>query len=166
MTLVVENLPVVLKDPGNKAAREALSFAAMLGGMAFTDALTHLGHCIGQSIGAVKHLTHGTTCALGGIIILDFLGEAIPDKTRRVGEILGLKLDEGLSGAELGKQVSGGFAAFTKSVGLPTTLSEAGITEDDLEKIAALIAAEPMLQMASPKKVDAGEALSLLKKAF
>ncbi|UWG96679.1 iron-containing alcohol dehydrogenase [Dehalobacter sp. DCM] len=166
MELVVKNLPVVLKDSQNLQAREALSFAAMLGGMAFSDAFTHMGHCIAQSIGAVKHITHGTSCALGDIMMLDYQGDATPEKTRRIGEILGLDLPKDLSANELAQKVKDGFVAFVKSVGMPTTLSEAGIAESDLPAIAKLVASEPMLQFASPKKANEEQALGILKKAF
>lgn len=166
MELVVQNLPVVLKDPHNLPAREALSFAASLGAMAFSDAFTHMGHCIAQSMGAVKHLTHGTSCALGDIMMLDYQGDATPEKTRRIGEILGLDLPKDLSAVDLAQKVKEGFVAFLKSLGLPTTLSEAGIAESDLAAIAKLVAAEPMLQFASPKKADEAQALAILKKAY
>lgn len=166
MQLVVKNLPLVLKDPMNYQAREALSFAAMLGGMAFTDSLVHLGHCIGQAIGAVTHIAHGTSCGLGIITVIEYLADAIPEKLRRVGEILNLELVKDLSDEELGKQVAAGFKAFCQSVGLPTALSEAGISETLLETIANLVSTDPVLQVFAPKKVDAAQALALLKKAY
>ncbi|NLP43201.1 MAG: iron-containing alcohol dehydrogenase [Peptococcaceae bacterium] len=166
MELVAQNLPIVLKEPQNYQARENLSFAAMLGGMAFTDALTHLGHCIAQSMGAVEHVSHGTSCGLAAIMILEYMADVVPEKTRRIGEILGLDLAEDLTAEELGKQVAAGFADFCKAAGIPTSLSEAGFKQDNLAAIAKLVAAEPMLQVAAPKKADEQQALALLQKAF
>ena len=45
-------LPIAVADGKNQVAREKMMEASFFAGMAFTNALVHLGHSIGHSIGA------------------------------------------------------------------------------------------------------------------
>jgi len=163
MQLVVANLPVAVKNPSDIKAREALSFAGMLAAMALNDAMIHLGHAIAHVVGALTHTVHGTCCALTTPIIVEYLADVLPDKVRRIGEILGLELKSDLPAGELGREVAAGIRAFEKGVGLPVTFSEANIPEATLAQVAQLVK-EGSPQ--SPKAVNPELTLELLKKAY
>ena len=163
MELVVDNLPAAVKDPSDIKAREALSFAGMLAAMALNDAMIHLGHAIAHVVGALTHVTHGTCCAITNPIIVEYFADVLPDKVRRIGEISGLKLKDGLTADQLGREVAEGIRAFQKGVGLPVTFSEAKIPESALEQVAQLVNEGATL---SPKAVNPELTLELLKRAY
>lgn len=165
MELILESLPVAVQNGSDLEARTNLSMAAMLAPMAFNDAMIHLGHSIAHSIGAVTHLTHGSCCALSTPMAMEFIADVIPDRVRKIGKIMGLNLPADMLPTELGQQVAASITAFSKKVGLPATLSEAGIAESALEAIAALIEHDGG-QFLSPKKMNKAEALAILQKYF
>ena len=61
--LILENLPLLLKDPGNIAARQATLRAAHYGGNAINTQLAGYVHAFAHSIGALYHIPHGKAIA-------------------------------------------------------------------------------------------------------
>ncbi|MBQ1820148.1 MAG: iron-containing alcohol dehydrogenase [Clostridia bacterium] len=61
--LVMENLPVLLKDPKNIEARQATLLAAHYGGNAINTQLAGYVHAFAHSIGALYHIPHGKAIA-------------------------------------------------------------------------------------------------------
>ncbi|MFW9946749.1 MAG: iron-containing alcohol dehydrogenase [Candidatus Odinarchaeota archaeon] len=62
---VIKYLPIAIKDGSNKEAREALSYAATLGGLSITNIGTTLPHGIGMAIGGhVPTIMHGESLAI------------------------------------------------------------------------------------------------------
>ncbi len=63
--LTLQWLPVAVKEPKNAQAREAMSLAASLGGMAISACGCQIGHSFSQTFGARHHVPHGLGCAWG-----------------------------------------------------------------------------------------------------
>jgi alcohol dehydrogenase class IV len=166
MSLVVGNLLPALADPGNTVAKTNLSLAATLGGISFGDSMVHLGHNIGQNVAALSHMAHGTSCALGVLAIIEYIADAVPDRLRFVASLFGVTVSDGLDNAELGRELARRYKVFCQNAGVPTSLSEAGVPEEVLPQAAAAIEADPILQVATPKRLDAQTALELLKKIY
>ena len=61
--LILENLPVLLEDPGNIEARQATLLAANYGGNAINTQLAGYVHAFAHSIGAMYHIPHGKAIA-------------------------------------------------------------------------------------------------------
>ncbi len=61
--LVMENLPILLKDPKNIEARQATLLAAHYGGNAINTQLAGYVHAFAHSIGALYHIPHGKAIA-------------------------------------------------------------------------------------------------------
>jgi alcohol dehydrogenase class IV len=59
ITKIHANLRTAWADPGNQQAREAMSFAALQGGLAFTNSSVCLVHGMSRPLGLVFHLAHG-----------------------------------------------------------------------------------------------------------
>ncbi len=64
ISLVAKHLVAAAKEPGDRAAREAMMLAACQGGMAFSNSSVALVHGMSRPIGAVFHLAHGLTNAM------------------------------------------------------------------------------------------------------
>jgi len=135
IALTVQYLPKAVGNGSDVEARTNMSFACLIAGMAFTDAKTHFGHAFGHSLGARHHVPHGTGCAIAQPGVIAVVAEHLPEKVRRVGELMGLLLGNDLSPAELGRKVSERIAAFNREIGVPT-LKQLRITESDLAPLA------------------------------
>lgn len=164
ISLVCKYLPRAVKDGSDIEARTNMSFAAMCAGYAFNDALTHLGHAIGHTLGSMFHIPHGNACAVAMPEIMEFIAEATPDGIRRVGMAMGLGTDESVSPKDAGKRVRDALRALNKEIG-QKTLRQHNIDEASLPAIANRAMAEG-LPMFAPKKVDNNDLLNILQKAY
>ena len=61
--MVFENLPILMEEPENIAARQAMCRAAHYGGNAINTQLAGYVHAIAHSIGALYHIPHGKAIA-------------------------------------------------------------------------------------------------------
>ena len=61
--LILENLPIALKDPHNEDARQATLLAAHYGGNAINTQLAGYVHAFAHSLGALYHIPHGKAIA-------------------------------------------------------------------------------------------------------
>lgn len=106
--LVLKWLPVAVKEPENCQAREKMSLAANLGGMAISACGCQIGHSFSQTFGAKNHIPHGLGCAWGlpGVMIY----------TARYGERANLE--------EVAGAMDVPFTADTDTMALAKALSE------------------------------------------
>jgi alcohol dehydrogenase class IV len=162
--LVAEYLPKAVKNGSDMEARTQMSFACLIAGMAFNDAVPHFGHAFGHTLGAFHHVPHGIGCAIAQPAVVEMVADIMPQKVRRIGEIMGLKLGKDLPSADMGKQVAEGIIAFTKEIGIPT-LKELNITESDLEPLAKGTMADVCFFFV-PKDLEMQDVLNAIKKSY
>jgi alcohol dehydrogenase class IV len=63
--LVIKYLPIAIKEPDNREAREGMSWANTLGGLAITEGGVTLPHGMGMAIGgSAPYVTHGEALAI------------------------------------------------------------------------------------------------------
>lgn len=136
---VVRWLPVAVRDGANYQAREELAIASNFTGIAFNDALVHLGHAIAHTVGAKFHLTHGTLCALALPEVMKYAATVVPDRVRLVAEAAGITLAEGDNDKAIGEKVAAVFRTLAKSIGIPS-LAALGV---DRQALIALASAVP-----------------------
>ena len=147
--LIVKNLKIAMEERENMDAKIALGLGTDLGGYAIMVGGTngpHLG-----SFSLVDILTHGRACAILNPYYTAFFSEAIEDQLYTIGPIFKeagyIETDvEGLRGKKLGETVANGMIEFNKDLGFPTTLKEAGATEEHLTRMLNA-AKNPQLKM-------------------
>ncbi len=100
---IVKYLPIAMEDGNNIEARGNLLLASNFAGIAFNDALVHLGHAIAHSIGAKFHLTHGAVCALALPEVMKYAAQVDASKVKIVGESMGITFN----GEESSEQIGG-----------------------------------------------------------
>ncbi|MFW6156560.1 MAG: iron-containing alcohol dehydrogenase, partial [Armatimonadota bacterium] len=126
--LVFEHLPDALEDGSDTEAREGMSLAALLGGMAFQAPKNAAVHACSFPFSAKYHLPHGTACALTLDHFMRFNAPAMGERAHRLAAAGGFESMEEMADA---------FAAMKAASELPTRLSEFGVTEADIEEIVA-----------------------------
>ncbi len=164
VSLVCKYLPRAVKNGSDIEARTNMSFAAMAGGYAFNDAITHIGHSIGHTLGAMFHIPHGNACAVAIPEIMEFVADGTPAGIRRLGMAMGLKTDDSVSPQEAGVMVRDAIRALNKEIGIKT-LKQLNIKESSLPEIATRGVTEGPA-MFSPKKVNSDDILKILQKAY
>lgn len=112
-------LPIAAADPLNLEARENLALASNNAGIAFNDAMVHLGHAIAHAMGATFHIPHGIACALVTPVILELTAPVYPEKVKKIGTCMGLTISA-TDPHEIGIEVANGLRQFQKQLGIPT----------------------------------------------
>jgi alcohol dehydrogenase len=162
--LAAQNLPKAVSNGSDVEARTNMSFACLIAGMSFNDATPHFGHAFGHTLGSFHHVPHGIACAIAQPGVIQVIAGVMPDKVRRVGELMGLELGKDLDSAELGSRVSEEIARFTRTIGVPT-LKELNINESDLSTIAEGMLSDVCFRFL-PVKLEVQDVLGVLQKAY
>lgn len=173
MELIRNNIVAAVKDGANKDVRLAMANAALLAGLAFSNSMVGIVHATAHATGGVCHVPHG----IANSILLPYGLEFYVGKSPKVKEDIESLLLH-LAGPEVYVQtppaeraaktiaaIRNLTAELKKLSGLPVRLSETGVTEDKLERIAQTALNDGAVAF-SPVEVSLMEALGVLKAAY
>lgn len=122
--LVFRHLRTAFDEPGNLAAREGMSLAALLGGLAFQLPKNAAVHACSFPLSSRYHLPHGAACAMTLDPFIRFNAPAMGERGVRLANAAGF--------ADL-PAMAEAVAALKQAVGLPARLREAGVAPADLD---------------------------------
>jgi alcohol dehydrogenase class IV len=122
------NLPAALADGMAIEPRTEMAMAALQGAMAFQKGLGAV-HSTSHALGGLKafRLHHGTLNAVMMPAVLAYNAPVCAEKYARIRAVLGLP-----EGADLPEA----FERMTRTVGLPTTLAQMGVSSDVIPTVA------------------------------
>jgi alcohol dehydrogenase len=129
---VAHSLREAVADGADADARRRLSCASLTAGLAMNLSDCAADHALGQALGSVKHLPHGLTIGLVLAETLELTRADCADRLERVADAL----EEPEDGTADGSRAVRAVQRFLADVGFPT-LSEVGVTEDDLPTLVA-----------------------------
>jgi len=116
--IIFENLKKACEEPGNIDAREEMSLASLLAGIAISSAVTGPSHAISYPLTSIFGIPHGNACSLTLPEVMEY-NALRNEKINRITQLYGPeKLRE-----------------LFKDVGLRTRLEEFGIKEKDVPAI-------------------------------
>ncbi|XDZ66538.1 iron-containing alcohol dehydrogenase [Alphaproteobacteria bacterium LSUCC0684] len=121
-------LPVVMKEPGNLAARGGMLVGSCLAGIAFAKGLGMV-HAISHMVGAEYDTQHGLTNAIVLPVVLRFNLPGLEDKTQRMAQAMGMEeysVDAFIAEVE----------RLLDEIGIPKGLEEIGVPLDCAERIS------------------------------
>lgn len=134
MRLVKENLPKVVADPADIAARAEMMSAAAMGAVAFQKGLGAI-HALSHPVGAVYNTHHGMTNAVVMPPVLKLNRPAIEERIARAAAYMG---------------ISGGFDGFydfviklRSDLGVPDKLAALGVGRDRIDEMTVMALADP-----------------------
>ena len=165
--LVMENLITCVENGSDETARLAMANAALLAGMSFSNSMIGVVHALAHGCGGVCRVPHGIANAVllpwGMESNLGRVAETIAELAPVLGApASGGPMDQAKAAIQavrdLGKRLNG-------LCGLPTTLRDAGVTEDKLEEIAKAAIDDGCVTF-NPEYVAYEDALAILKKAY
>lgn len=161
---IVRALPLAIQDGSNIEARGDLLLASNFAGMAFNDALVHLGHAIAHSVGAKYHLTHGGVCALALPEVMIYAADVDASKVKIVGEAMGLSFHGNESSQEIATTVAQAIRDFSKSIGIQS-FKELGLKKEDITSLAAMVRADGCYHFV-PKDLSEEEVAQVLANMY
>jgi alcohol dehydrogenase class IV len=157
---VIANLPSAMADGTNIKARGDLLVASNFAGIAFNDALVHLGHAIAHSAGAKFHVTHGVFCALALPEVMKYAAAIDGTKVKIIGEAMGISFMGRESAEEIGEMVAEAIRNFIKMINIKS-VKALGISRDDFIAITPMIFQDACYNFV-PKEVTKEEVEAIL----
>jgi alcohol dehydrogenase class IV len=152
--LIGRSLRKAYNDGEDIEARMDMCMAAIHGGITLSKGLG-IGHALGHTLGAHYHLSHGNALAVS---LLCFV-RANKRACREQFLDLAWAMDRS-------KDLETALVKLYKDVNLPTRLSEYGIPEDDLRKIAFDTSKDVGNLVGNPTPVGESQILKLLKEVY
>ncbi len=168
--LIRENLRLAIEDGGNESARLALANASLMAGVAFSNSMVGLVHAIGHACGGVCHVPHGDAMA---ILLphcmeynMDMLGDIYGELLLPLaGEEVYASTAKGYRGAKCVEVIRHMLSDYKRLCGLPTTLRDVGVEENQLKAIADKAINDGAI-ITNPKEADMADILDILKGAL
>jgi alcohol dehydrogenase class IV len=125
-------LPLAVHEPRNLQARSDMMMASMMGAIAFQKGLG-LTHSCAHALSTVHDLHHGLA---NGVMIdhaLEHNISAVSDRFSRISELISTQSSNPDS-------ILTWLSVLKKTIGIPTSLAELGITQDSLDRLSSLAA--------------------------
>lgn len=163
---VMKHVRVLIDEPQNYDSRAQLCLSATLA----LNGINGIGrsggdwssHQIEHSISAFFDIAHGAGLAIVFPAWMKYVYRDDIDKFQRFAEVI-FNIKEGKAGEKIEKAIEE-LKSFYKSIGAPTTLKEAGIKEEELERIADN--AGLSTPMGTLRKLYRNDILEILKIAY
>lgn len=159
LSLLSENLPKVMKDGHDKAARGAMLLGSCLAGMAFANAPVAAVHALAYPLGGHYHVPHGLSNALMLLPVMRFNAAAAAP--------LYAELSTSVGGTE--PTVEGFLTAIERLIAvcdMPKTLHELQVTRASLPTLAQDAMKQTRLLINNPVELTEADALRLYEEAF
>ena len=150
---------------GDFEAREGMHLASLLAGLAFSNAGLTAVHALEYPVGVATGCTHGAGNGLLLPYVMAYNVAACPDRLATVARLLGEAVD-GLSTCEAALRAVEAVKRLNADIGIPLSLRELGISEEDLRPMAEATAQITRLLEANPRPLDADSLEGILREAW
>ena len=155
-----------VRDAADTEAREALSWAATLAGIAFGNSGVHLPHAMSYSVaGLVRDyrcdgypraealVPHGISVVVGAPSVFRRTARALPEQHREAAALLGADLRGAAPGDE-GEVLARELVRLMRATSVPQGVSHLGYGEEDLDALARGAIVQARLVQNAPIAVD------------
>ncbi|MCQ2070813.1 MAG: iron-containing alcohol dehydrogenase [archaeon] len=164
MADVVEFLPRAVANGKDIEARQRMLLCASMGGWMLAHCCAHVGHSLAHTIGAKFHIPHGAACAYAAPATIRFIAPAVPEKMKKVGQILGVAFDGTETPEQIGAKVSARYVEFRDAMNLKP-LTDYEITKEAAVALAKDVSVECFAPL-TPRKVTEEAAAQMLAELF
>jgi len=163
--LIRQHLPEAYTHPSNLQAREGMSLASLIAGMAFGNAGTCAGHAAAYAFAVKFKVPHGVSCALSLPYVMSLNSAAMEDKALEMAGALDIGT-EGISGKVLWKDSISTITELMRELDQPLALTALGITEDLIPRLAEDMLRSQRHLARNPVKVTLDDATQLFQSMF
>lgn len=121
---------------GDQAGREAMALGQYIAGMGFSNVGLGLVHGMAHPLSAWYNIPHGVACASLLPTIMKYNKDFTGEKYREIAIVLGIEGAETMSLEDVRDAACQAIDQLSKDVGIPATISELGVKEEDVPAIA------------------------------
>lgn len=133
--MIYKYLPIAVNEPTNPVGRDGMAVAQYVAGMAFSNVGLGVDHGMAHPLSALHDIPHGVACAMLLPTVMKFNAPAALPKYVDIAKALGVYKD-GMTQQEAADAACAEIDNLSRLVGIPTHLSELGITEKDIDALA------------------------------
>ena len=133
--MIHRHLATAVREPQNAEARSGMALAQYIAGMAFSNVGLGLVHGMAHPMGSLFDVPHGVANALLLPSLMEFNAPAAKAKYREIARAMGVNVD-GLNDDEAAVAACKAVKDLAIEVGIPQHLSELGIGEADIDRLA------------------------------
>ena len=162
--MIARHLETAVNEPSNAEARNGMAVAQYVAGMAFSNVGLGAVHGMAHPLGAIFDIPYGVANALLLPVVMEFNAPAALDKYVLIAKAMNA-YDDLMSPEEAAKAAVEAVRQLSIRVGIPQHLSELGIKEEDLPRLAKAAAAD-VCTPGNPREVSENDLLELYKKAY
>ena len=157
-------LETAVNNPSDAEARNGMAVAQYIAGMAFSNVGLGVVHGMAHPLGAIFDIPHGVANALLLPTIMEFNMPAALDKYVEIAKAMNVYA-AGMSKEEAAQAAVKAVKELSLRIGIPQHLTELGITENDLDRLATAAEAD-VCTPGNPQEVNKEIILELYKKVL
>lgn len=135
MRLSIENLPKVYHDPADAESWEKVILANTLAGIAIGCVGTTVPHALGQPVSGLLNVAHSDSLVCLYPAFMKFTAQAAPERFAVLARLLGCDT-AGKTDEEAAEMSIGAMEAFLKNIDACKKLSQFGVTEAHIDRLA------------------------------
>ena len=164
LRLLSANIHTACRDGRDRDARENMLLGSALAGMAFANAPVAAVHALAYPIGGLFHVPHGLSNA---IVLPGVVRFNAPSAQSLYAELADIVVP-GVSGSAEARTAAlvEALAALAPDLGLDTRLRSAGVTRNDLPRLAADAMKQTRLLVNNPRAMTEADALAIYEAAW
>ena len=162
--MIAQYLPVAVEEPTNPEGREGMALAQYIAAQAFSNVGLGLVHGMAHPMGSLHDIPHGVANALLLPTIMEFYMPKCIEKYGVIAQAMGVDT-KGMTAQEVAQAAVDAVKALAIRVGIPQTLTELGIKEENIPALAAQAIAD-VCTPGNPRDVTEAEIVELYKKVL
>jgi alcohol dehydrogenase len=164
ITMISQWLRPAVANGENIEARDAMSYAQYLAGMAFNNASLGYVHAMAHQLGGFYNLPHGVCNAVLLPHVCEFNLISCQDRYAKIAELMGVNT-EGLTETEAAYAAIDAIRELSSSIDIPSGLTELGVKTEDLA-IMAENAQKDACMLTNPRKATHAQVVEIFKAAL
>ena len=146
-------------------ARAAVAYGSLCAGLAFGTAGTAVAHALQYPVGARTHTPHGLGTGLLLAYAMRFNRSARVAELAAIGHAMGVSSD-GHDDEHSAAEAIAGVAALAAAVGIPPSLAELGVAEEELPALARQALGVSRLILNNPRELGEQDLTDILRAAW
>ena len=145
--------------------REDMALGQYVAGMGFSNVGLGIVHGMAHPLGAFYDTPHGIANAVILPYVMEYNASATGEKYREIARVMGVSGVDNMSQDEYRKAAIDAVKKLSEDVGIPKTLREIGVKEEDLEALAESAMADACTP-GNPRDTSVAEILEIYKSIY
>ena len=163
--LIGRYLRRAVSEGSDLEARDGMSLAATLAGMAFSNVGVAVVHALEFSLNEVAHTAHGRGCGLLLPYVMRFNKSARLHQTAKIASLLGEDVS-GLDEETAADRAVDAVARLNADIGIPATMRDVGVSPEQLPEMAEKAFALKRILRVNPRPVTQEDLAGILQSAL